>query len=492
LDVELQGSNLEGVFAAWWEDDVRLDSSGRPGRQGSQRARLGAGLQAQVQAVEGGSRVRLRLVIAPDAPVGSHSLRLVSPHGVSNGQSFWVGPHPVIRETEESHGAPDRAQPVHFPVAISGRLPEQGRVGYYRFEVTRAQALAFEVLAFQGKEFDPQLNLYETTASWFDPHRVNRLLFREEETQGGMPANRRLTYQFAQPGRYLVRVSSIFARGGPDFTYLLRITRCDQPGDPPDALAWAQRRLDAIRSRTVEPPPGPAPELVRERKPGARSDPAFLTMPAILEGTIGRPGEIDTFQFHASPGSKLAFEVDTPCAGAPQFVPRLEVLDASGRLVITNLEIRDGALLRVARQAKGVLEKGGEYRLRVRDITSIQGSPDHVYRLLVRPQIPHVGAITVQGADPVNLVPGASRRLTLTVPLEEGYTGEFAVTVGGLPRGVQAFFSTTSSAVTLVADADAPLTSMPVVIRISGRPIIAGQPGPNLAVRELPMMVVKP
>ena len=40
-------------------------------------------------------------------------------------------------------------------------------------------------------------------------------------------------------------------------------------------------------------------------------------------------------------------------------------------------------------------ERAGEYILQVRDITSRYGNPNYRYRILVRPQIPHVGEISV-------------------------------------------------------------------------------------------------
>jgi hypothetical protein len=495
VEVEVRGSALDGVFAAWLGGDTRLDplEDPCPGQAG-RTTRNGAGLQASIAAVNGGSLVRVKLAIARDARAGAHTLHLVSPSGLSNGLSFWVVPHAAIRETSEPHSTPDQAQPITPPVAVSGRIPEQGRLGWYRIDVAGEQTLTFEVLSYRGAGFDPRVILYETAGSWFDPHRANRLLFREEETRGSMPPDRRLTYHFSRPGRYLVQVGSIFARGGPDFAYLLRIIPSDP--DPPAArdgpLDWTQRRLDTIRSRTVEAPPAPPLHLVAEQEPDDPSHRARLSLPAVLEGTIGQPGDIDSFSFQSSPGQRLAFEVDTPRAQPPQFVPRLDVLDASGTVVSSNLEVRDGAIRRVARKVVATLETGGEYRLRVRDVTSVHGGPDHEYRVLVRALVPHVGDVAVRGDGPINLAPGATRRLTVSAPLEEGYTGEFAVSVEGLPGGVQALFSTSGSALTLVADADAPPTPMPRTIRISGRPIVAGKVGPSRAVRELAVMVVKP
>src|SRR5262249_39788557 len=143
-------------------------------------------------------------------------------------------------------------------------------------------------------------------------------------------------------------------------------------------------------------------------------------VPAVLEGTIDRPGDIDYFRFKARAGQKLAFEVHTPRAGPPHFNLRLDVLDAKRNVVLTNLHVQnskigtvDAKVLRLAPEIIGKLDAEGEYVLRIRDITSVQGSPEHVYRVLVRPQVPHIGEIRLQPEGPVNLTPGARQRLTL-------------------------------------------------------------------------------
>ena len=119
-----------------------------------------------------------------------------------------------------------------------------------------------------------------------------------------------------------------------------------------------------------------------------------VEVPALLEGTIGRPGDIDHFRFKARAGQKLVFEVQTPRAGPPHFNLRLDVLDARKAVVLTNLHVQDGKIgtvdakvIQVTPEILGTLDKDGEYSLRIRDLTSIHGSPDHVYRVLVRPQV---------------------------------------------------------------------------------------------------------
>jgi hypothetical protein len=437
-------------------------------------------------------------MMAPDARVGFRNLSLISPGGLSGGIPFWVGPEAVLQETAASHSTPETAQPVKLPVAVNGRISASGQLAYYAFEIAHEQTVVFEVLAFHGTGFDPQLALYEAGGSYLDPHRSRRLLFHEEVTQGGMPANRRMTYHFTKAGRYLVSLGNVFAQGGGDFSYLLRLAPAGRADAAEDALSWARRRLRDIRARAVEAAAAEV-ALVREAEPN--DDPARATafaVPAVLEGTIGHPGDVDCFRFRARAGQKLAFEVQTPCAGPPYFNPRLDVLNARGAVVLSNLHVQDGKIgtvdakmIRVDPEVVGKLDEEGEYTLRVRDLTSVQGGPEHLYRILVRPQVPHVGEVRVQPEGPINLAPGGRQRLTVSVPGKEGYTGSVALSVEGLPPGVRAFVGANGSTAELVADASAPGTPMPQVVRIFGLPVVGGKSGSAFPVAEVPVMVVR-
>src|SRR5207249_1888376 len=156
-----------------------------------------------------------------------------------------------------------------------------------------------------------------------------------------MPASRRMTYHFTKPGRHLVSLGNSFAQGGGDFSYLLRIAPAGQPAVAEDALSWGRRRFQALRSRAVGAPGGEV-GLVREVEPNDQPEHAkVFELPAVLEGTIGRPGDIDFFRFKARAGQKLAIEVQTPHAAPPHFNLRLDVLDARKAVVLTNLHVQD-------------------------------------------------------------------------------------------------------------------------------------------------------
>ena len=130
---------------------------------------------------------------------------------------------------------------------------------------------------------------------------------------------------------------------------------------------------------------------------------------------------------------------------------------------------------------------------------------------MLRRQVPHIGEITVENADHINLTPGAAVKLTLLASEEEGFSGSVAYSVSGLPPGVQALPANAdepkkspeaveneanllahinSSGIMLVAGEDASATNVPVKIQIKCRPVVNGHAGPELLVQEVPMVVV--
>jgi hypothetical protein len=116
--------------------------------------------------------------------------------------------------------------------------------------------------------------------------------------------------------------------------------------------------------------------------------------------------------------------------------------------------------------------------------------------------------------DRINLTVGEAKRFIVVADLEEGFTGNLAVTVEGLPRGVDASSGTelepepsapidegdkerfmprrSMTTVLLLAAADVPPTLMPQLIRITARPVVEGKIGLPLPVRAIPLMIVRP
>ena len=282
VEVRIDGQTLAGAYAVWTDcEDLQ--------------ARV-----KQVVEVDGGSeegsdpaekrltqQVTLEIKIGRSAGLGGHTLRLVSPRGVSNPMPFRVSPavEAVILEDEDQTGSdkPIEGQPIEFPLAISGRISRTlgGEVDYYSFDVEQGQELDFEVFfpPLGGKML---LYLYQPAASWVDPHRLVQLAFNDDPilferglfgTPPDLILRARLRHRFTHPGRYLIAVKAFDDRGGPAFVYQLRVASPPDrdlevvhrawPSAHPRTEAWEEHRfhrpltddrLQQLGRRTVRAP----------------------------------------------------------------------------------------------------------------------------------------------------------------------------------------------------------------------------------------------
>ena len=581
IEAEVRGSLIKGAYAVWFDDEglrgrvLRTKGGWQTAQPGNSDKDHLAGRSKQASVPD---RVLVEVQIGRSARPGCHSLRLVAPRGLSNGLLFRVVAEPLVIERVAPHQDARQAQPIALPVLINGRISKPGELDYYSFDASQGQEISFEVV--RAENFEPHLALYREGGSWFDVDRPTRVLLEQERSSDLMPIKVGGSYRVLQGGRYYVELSSIFGKGSPDGFYELRIAlRKDQPidSDLTKPLAgWEERsfkrRLEqnwvkALKARSVRPPEPAAlhanasttgqklgsahgsdtertqvqavratVSLVTEREPNDRPAQAQeVSIPALIEGVIQRPGDIDSFKFKVKPGQKLSFEIETPELKPPLFNPRLGVADNEDRELFSNVHRRislfnnngDRQVYLKDVEAKAVytFERGGEYVLQVRDITSRYGGAGYRYRILVRPQIPHLGEVSVverdragssdvsarKESDHINLTRGQARKLTIVTSNEEGFTGAVSFWFAGLPEGVQAFPAAEAdegraptdvdehaeavaakmqkTTVVLLASPKAPLTLMPKVVRLYCRPIAEGYPGSPLLVQEIRLMV---
>jgi hypothetical protein len=192
------------------------------------------------------------------------------------------------------------------------------------------------------------------------------------------------------------------------------------------------------------------------------------------------------------------------------------VLDSAGHEVATNVYAQlnncGGYMMKMI-EPKAIVgfHADGDYILQIHDITTDNADPSFVYRVLVRPQIPHLGKVEVE-EERMNLTPGTAKQVSVITEREEDFNGLIAVSVEGLPPGVQAvagsapeeekpplmnggrveryFPKSQKSVLLMMAAADAPLTPMPQMARVMVRAIVEGKVGQPLASVLVPVMVV--
>ena len=240
VEVRIEGQALADTYAVWTDCEA-LQASVQEVVEVDREITEGEYLPKKELTHE----VTVQVNISPLAEVGGHTLRLISPRGISNPMPFRVSSQiePVISEDESQTGSgkPTQGQFVEYPVAINGKISKQlgGEIDYYGFDVEAGRELYFEaffprVLGHMGTEGpwggEILLYLYELSPSWVDPHRLVQLKFNDDPMvyKGGVfsgysSARARLKHRFAKSGRYLIAVKAFDDQGGPGFVYQLRI-----------------------------------------------------------------------------------------------------------------------------------------------------------------------------------------------------------------------------------------------------------------------------
>ncbi|MYC81235.1 MAG: hypothetical protein F4X19_03955 [Acidobacteria bacterium] len=415
--------------------------------------------------------------------------------------------------------------------------------------------------------------------------------YERTRSTGRFALFQRISHRFEAPGRYFLSVGTFTGTGDPNHGYQIRIVRGRSSAprqvlgklahpDPGDwlerdsatlrQLGSFQRPLEADRLALLHYRSGRAPfngkpsapaesvssqgnssgpssdhasriETAPEVEPNNSFDrPGTVKIPGLIEGRIQTPGDIDLFRFRAEAGQKLAFEIETPEDSLPHFNPWLKLLDGSGNELVSNIYMEyggdgDDVNKTVERKTVFTIEQTGSYFLQIRELTSVQGGPRFRYRLLVRPQVPHLGRVEISlgvtpslstlidKTDRINLEAGQAREMVVVCEKEEGFQGNVLLTVDNLPPGVQAWVSTAAgwtetlmrgiqyrplgvevvsprhhrpqrSATTLVfwASPDAPITGAPRFLELKARPVVDGWVGPALPAGRIPFLAVRP
>lgn len=547
FEIQLQGTSLEGAYAAWFD---------APGLTGVVEKVAAIENQSKKDKNQPTHEVVLTVAISDSVQPGARRLRLATPHGLSDALVFRVHAEPGLTEAEAERAANAKGLAgslSSFPVVVHGRIDDKGQVDDYALEVQSGEELLFEVGSGMAL-MDPTLTLFARTGSWLNPGRLTRLAYNDEPIHfPGYSSDPRMKYRFQEAGRYILRVGTFLGPGSADHIYQIRVApvtgdvhrephRTRHRPSQIDSPLWEERsftrelgpdRMQALWSRSVktaltdsesEESAEPSEEGAHLEGPipvtkvDSAEDAVQVTLPALIEGSIERAGDIDRVQFEAKRGDKVVLEIDTADATVPDFNPFLKVVDENHVEVFTNIHSNlnnNGGFIMKTVQPKTVFTflRDGRFTLEIRDITTQEADDRFSYRVILRPQVPHVGAVHI-GTKHLNLVPDEIKKVSIRTDQEEGFDGYIALQAVGLPEGVQAIMGTEvepnrppplddgkieryrakSQLATMlfVTAPDAPATRMPSKVRIMARPVLDGKMGPEILAKELLVMVIRP
>jgi len=190
-------------------------------------------------------------------------------------------------------------------------------------------------------------------------------------------------------------------------------------------------------SQTTNSPDKPPPGLA-ELEPNNTPETAHpVTLPAVLEGCIGGPGDVHVYRFEGSAGDQVVAEVHARRLGSP-LDSVLIITDAAGNQIGFNDDHEDkgsGVNTHHADSYLAVtLPAAGAYFVHIADIQQ-NGGAAFTYRLRISPRQPDFALRVVPST--LNIRANATQPLTVYALRRDGFDGEITLSLKNAPDGFQ-------------------------------------------------------
>lgn len=412
-----------------------------------------------------------QIKIAADAPPGVRYWQLATSQGATPAMKFLVGDLPEILE-QEIDGEPIPVD-VKLPVTINGRIFPRADVDLWAFAAKKGQSVTCEVHAIRlGSPLDARLEILDEQG---------KPLAENEPQIGGDP---RLRFSVPRDGKYLVRIQDVNFQGSQSHVYRLTLTadpyveRVFPLGGKRGSKVEFEVTGQGLPAKATLSLPALEPPWTHVRLPGSN---AFLVdldtldefpegarevpVPAVCNGRIFEPGEIDAWSISLKKGEPVEAELRAARLGS-LLDGILTVTDAAGkelaRAEMPQADLGD-PVLRFTAPADGT------YRVRVQDRFRSRGGPAYAYRLrLVRAAVPDF-RLRIPTAT-VNVPRGGKAPLQVVIERLGSFTEPIALAIDGLPAGVTAKWNdkaknTSPVAVSFEADKETVIGTTRLTIR---------------------------
>jgi hypothetical protein len=458
--------------------------------------------------------VLLEVAIDREAPPGERELRLVTPQGLTNPMCFQVGVVPEVSELETGDGRIAEQLPrepaLELPAVLNGRILA-GDVDRFRFRADRGQRLVFEVYARRLNPF-----LADAVPGWFQATLAlyngagKELAFVDDYRFSPDPV---LMYEVPEDGEYTLQVRDSIYRGREDFVYRIHI------GERPFISSTFPLGCRAGRDRFVSidgwnlsakrlflEAPSDAPPGIRQKRYGhgktmtnaiaydvgvlpaadetedndTIAEAQRIRPPRMVDGHIGRPGDVDVFKFKGRAGEEIVAEVIARRLGSP-LDSLLRLKDSTGTVLAWNddCEHKDGYLYtdlgsfthHADSYLRAPIPENGDYYVEVSDAQS-KGGDAYTYRLRVGP--PQGDFELCVTPSSVNMRAGFAVPVRVYAQRKDGFEGRielvlkdpaagFSLAGAEIPAGRNSVRATLSAA---------PQVKGPVVLALEGRATI--------------------
>lgn len=486
-----------------------------------------AGPNGKPLPIERGTRVRVKLKLAADCPLGPHGLRLRTSEGLTEYVRFFVGPFPTVEENEQPtkvrNDKRESAMDVLANTTVFGKLNDPTDIDLYRVEVKRGQRLSAEIEAArlgvergipdlhlaiydaEGKKLaaadDSPLFVQDPMLSILAPRDGAYFVEVRHSMFNGAGEVYRLhigtftrptaTYPSGGPAGEELKLRVLGDPKGPrDQTIRLPKTVGDFAfiADDPDGSAPSPNRLRVSRfANVLETEPNDTPEAV--------STSLTASLPVAFNGIIDKPGDVDCFRFRAKKGEQYKFHALANALGSP-VDPVIWIKQLGGKGLATVVRATESRPNQLGYAPAGGLNReshdpvlewtapiDGEYVLGVEDERG-EGGSDYVYRVEVQPQDNAV--YTYIAPEPENqfqpqarqaISVAAGNRFTVQVGIfatNRPFAGELELVGMNLPKGVTVHAPKLTAGMTrvpVVFEASAEATPQAALIDLIVRPV---------------------
>lgn len=395
---------------------------------------------------------KLLVRAAADAEPGVYWVRLYDATGASDLRPLIVGTLPELSDHEPNDTWRVAQRIEHPACTINGRLASPGDCDVFAMHVPAGQTLVAWVEAERplGSPMDGVLQILDSSGT---------VLAQNHDAIGLDPCTSAAS---SGGGAYFIRLfafpakptSDIQLAGGEDYVYRLTITSQAAVSYAfPLSIGRSGRQAVQLRgwnlspeqaAFTVDPPAGrdvltlfrpdgAGQATVRiedvatqiEQEPNPPQHANAIHLPGCISGTIGRPGDADTYSFFAQDGQTVCFRLESAELGFP--------LD--GALV---LDDADGSRMATADDTEGrrdpelmyTVALGGQFRLTVRDLYG-HGGWRYAYRL--RASLAEPDFVLKVGSGLWSTTAGGQLDLPVIIERRNGFQSPIRLTLAGLP-----------------------------------------------------------
>ncbi len=401
-----------------------------------------------------------------DALPGVRDFRIATPHGASTVGQVVITQDPVVAETDGDNNSPEKAQLIGLPAAVCGSIDRIEDRDYYKFHADAGQSLVFRVRGMLLEDrihdlqnhLDPILTLRGPNGS---------TIAVADNDIAGDPL---LCQRFERAGDYTLEVRDVRYKGDPSWVYCIEIN--DRPfvrtlfplavaaGKTAEfspvgyqfptagPFAWSVPSVWSAGPHEVQLPIGktranPAEVVVADVPLVAETSAPHSTVksaqhvdvPIGINGRLLKEGESDLFSFQAKRGQALTFEVVSRRAGSP-LDSALRIVDSRGRTVMEGDDSPEEGRLSADALIEGWSPPAdGTYAIEIRDLLQ-RGGAEFVYYLKITPAEPRFELKL--DTDKTELSPGTSGVIFVSTIRRNGFDGEIALSVDGLPKAVTA------------------------------------------------------